>query len=273
MYLNPSTPHPAPRFPASPKNFAPSIFLHSPHPRSSAVTSVVVCPCLWPIYAFSAPSAFNVVDPKVDIPRPLAPHTSMPPPDPRDDAALISALTRGDPSAFDTLYARHRNYVFSLALRFTANADDALDVLQETWAYVARKAATGHFELTAAMTTFLYPVVKNTAIAIRKKKRRQPPLPDALAQTHPAPPIPPDASATRAQLAAVLATLPETHREVVLLRFVDDLSLEEIATALAIPLGTVKSRLHHALATLRQDPRTRHYFSIDETTPQPPPKT
>ncbi len=49
-------------------------------------------------------------------------------------------------------------------------------------------------------------------------------------------------------------------REVVLMRFVDDLSLQEIAAALAIPTGTVKSRLHNALATLRDDPRTRRYF-------------
>ena len=54
--------------------------------------------------------------------------------------------------------------------------------------------------------------------------------------------------------------LPETHREVVLMRFVDGLSLDEIATALDIPLGTVKSRLHNALNALRADPRVRKYF-------------
>jgi RNA polymerase sigma-70 factor (ECF subfamily) len=47
---------------------------------------------------------------------------------------------------------------------------------------------------------------------------------------------------------------------VLLLRYVDDLSLAEIAVATAIPLGTVKSRLHHALESLRQDPRAREYF-------------
>jgi len=47
---------------------------------------------------------------------------------------------------------------------------------------------------------------------------------------------------------------------VLLLRFVDDLSLAEIAKAMNIPLGTVKSRLHNALAALRHDPRTKEYF-------------
>jgi RNA polymerase sigma-70 factor (ECF subfamily) len=47
------------------------------------------------------------------------------------------------------------------------------------------------------------------------------------------------------------------HRQVVLMRFVDDLQLDEIAALLGVPVGTVKSRLHHALSSLREDPRTR----------------
>jgi RNA polymerase sigma-70 factor, ECF subfamily len=61
------------------------------------------------------------------------------------------------------------------------------------------------------------------------------------------------------ELAQIVRRLPEGQQEVVLLRFVDDLSLEEIAQALEIPLGTVKSRLHHAISTLRTDPATRAY--------------
>ena len=61
----------------------------------------------------------------------------------------------------------------------------------------------------------------------------------------------------------LLATLGDTHREAVILRFVDDLSIEEIAAALDVPPGTVKSRLHHAVANMRQDPRFRRFFEID----------
>jgi len=57
-----------------------------------------------------------------------------------------------------------------------------------------------------------------------------------------------------------MASLPEIYREVVLRRFVDDFSLEEIGQALHIPLGTVKSRLHHALAALRANPAVQRYF-------------
>ena len=53
----------------------------------------------------------------------------------------------------------------------------------------------------------------------------------------------------------VVSSLPEGQREVLLMRFVDGMQLDEIAVALAIPLGTVKSRLHNAIQTLRADPR------------------
>ena len=68
------------------------------------------------------------------------------------------------------------------------------------------------------------------------------------------------AGAEAGDLQFVLATLPEEQREVLRLRFVDGLSLAEVAEAMDIPLGTVKSRLHHALQTLRQDERTRKFF-------------
>jgi RNA polymerase sigma-70 factor (ECF subfamily) len=73
-------------------------------------------------------------------------------------------------------------------------------------------------------------------------------------------PLPPAAGAETEDLRFVLTALPEEQREVLLLRFVDGLSLAEIAEVMDIPLGTVKSRLHNALQTLRQDERTRDFF-------------
>jgi len=67
-------------------------------------------------------------------------------------------------------------------------------------------------------------------------------------------------SGTRSELAEVMAALPAAQREVVLMRYVDDMTTQEIAAALNIPVGTVKSRLHNALRTLRDDARTKAYF-------------
>ncbi|MHC4508105.1 MAG: RNA polymerase sigma factor, partial [Planctomycetota bacterium] len=86
------------------------------------------------------------------------------------DQQLIELANQGDPDAFGALYSRYRDWVYRLAWRFTGNREDALDVLQETFTYVLGKFPG--FELTAAMTTFLYPVVKHLSIAARNKSRR-----------------------------------------------------------------------------------------------------
>ncbi len=188
--------------------------------------------------------------------------------DPRSDGELVDAINGGDDGAFEALYFRYRDWVHGLATRFTHDHDLALDVMQETFAYVLRKCPG--LKLTAEMKTFLYPVVKHTAIALRRKSLRFVSNDEALADLD-APPNPPADSrgdprggprdeSTRAELASALRLLPAEQRETLLMRFVDDMTLQEIADALNIPLGTVKSRLHHALKTLREHEHTRRYF-------------
>jgi RNA polymerase sigma-70 factor (ECF subfamily) len=178
--------------------------------------------------------------------------------DPRSDELLVAAANDGDASAFEALYYRYRDWAVRLAYRFTGNRDDALDALQETFTYLSRKFPG--FRLSAKLTTFLYPVVKHTALRILRKRRRSVPTDETVPEVA----VPPDAAraASRADLAAALAPLRAKHHEVLLLRFVDGLTLEEIAATLRIRLGTVKSRLHNALAKLRADPRTKHYFDL-----------
>src|SRR5215213_9857067 len=134
------------------------------------------------------------------------------------DQQLVEALNRGDVRAFDAIYFRYRDWVVRLALRFTGNHDDALDVLQETFAYVFRKFPG--FRLTASMTTFLYPVVKNLSIAARRRRTRMGST-DATETPEPVAPIAHDPDGGRAELAQVMVALPEGQREVLLMRFVD----------------------------------------------------
>ena len=185
--------------------------------------------------------------------------SGRPPADPRLDRTLVAAVNRGDSAAFERLYLRYRDWITRLACRFTGHHEDALDVMQETFHYFLTKFPG--FRLNASLPTFFYPVVKHLALSIRRKRR--PELVDDEAILEVEAPDAVDPARVRTELAAVIQALASGHREVVLLRFVDDFSLEEIAGALAIPLGTVKSRLHHALAALRTDPRTRAYFEPD----------
>ena len=172
--------------------------------------------------------------------------------DARTDAELVAAANAGDVAAFEAIYRRYRDWVVRLAWRFTGNEEDALDVLQETFAYLLRKfprtPMSGGFRLTSSMTTFLYPAVKNLSTVARRKSGRFHSDDDALAAF----PAKDDPPVTDGDLAAALAGLPEGQREVLLMRFVDEMELSEIAEALAIPLGTVKSRLHNALEALRR---------------------
>lgn len=171
------------------------------------------------------------------------------------DESLVRAVNEGDVSAFEAIYYRYRDWVVRLAYRFTANREDALDVLQDTFVYLLRKFPG--FRLSAKMTTFLYPAVRNLSLAALRRKKRYVSDDEIPRERATQPGEPGD---LRTELAAVLGGLPQKQREVLLMRFVDGMSLEEIAGALKIPVGTVKSRLHHALRTLRTDERTRAYF-------------
>jgi RNA polymerase sigma-70 factor (ECF subfamily) len=173
------------------------------------------------------------------------------------DHELIAAINDGDEAAFETLYYRHRDWVVNLAYRWTGDRDLAMDVLQETFFSLAKRFPG--FRLTAKLQTFLYPVVRNISVnALRKSRRSQVnSVPTEVLETAAPEGRPADGDE---QLQVVLAALGPEHRDVLVLRFVDELSLAEIAEVLGIPLGTVKSRLHNALGTLRRDERTKELF-------------
>jgi RNA polymerase sigma-70 factor (ECF subfamily) len=174
----------------------------------------------------------------------------------QSDEELIRLANKGDAEAFEALYYRYRDWVYRLAWRFTGNQDQALDVLQETFFYLLKKFP--NFKLTVRMTTFLYPVVKHISLAIGRVNRHQINRDEFLNEIPS--PVPKDARSPRSDLAAVLAVLSDEQREVILMRFVDDMKIVEIAKVLNLPVGTVKSRLHNAIQTLRNDRRTRDYF-------------
>ena len=188
--------------------------------------------------------------------------TNSPRDDPRSDLELIDAINQGQADAFDALYLRHREYAIRIAMRFAGQRDLALDAVQDSFVYFYKKFPG--FTLTAKLTTFLYPVVKHNALSAKHKARRtQGGSSDEALQTQPDgdPANNPAKADAPGDLTAVLATLPDAQREVLVLRFVDGLALEEIAQALDIPLGTVKTRIHHAIRKLREDPIAKKHFA------------
>ena len=101
--------------------------------------------------------------------------------------------------------------------------------------------------------------ISNLALNARRKNQRYALVDDKLEEL--TEPVEPDVWENfEDQLRLVMETLPTQQQEVLLLRFVDEHSLNEIAEILEIPPGTVKSRLHNALRALAENPRTKTYF-------------
>jgi RNA polymerase sigma-70 factor (ECF subfamily) len=167
-----------------------------------------------------------------------------------EDRELVLAAAAGDARAFEALYGRHRDFVLRVARRFGLGEQDALDVLQETFLYVCRKLPG--LELRASFTTFLYPAVKHLSLKRKGFLARFLPSGGLFGSAEGVPEIAVEPAAG-GDMARLVARLPSGQREVVLLRFVEGMDLAEIAAALGVPEGTVKSRLHNALKLLRKD--------------------
>ncbi|RMG21244.1 MAG: sigma-70 family RNA polymerase sigma factor [Deltaproteobacteria bacterium] len=161
------------------------------------------------------------------------------------DEALVRRANAGDRRALEAIYRRHRSFVLALARRFTGNPADAQDVMQEVFGELFGRFPG--FRLSSTLRAWLYPVVKNRCISLHRKRR---PVVD-LSEIRDGPRLKVDPAECSGDFERLLAVLPETHREVVYLRFAHGLKIDEIAQALSISAGTVKSRLHYALKRLR----------------------
>lgn len=121
------------------------------------------------------------------------------------------------------------------------------DLVQETFLQLARRLRAG--ERVLSPRAYLFGVARHVSLAFFRKQRRAPePLDEAAEQEAAGP----EANARVEAARETIALLPSLQREILDLRFAHDLSYAEIALALGIPVGTVRSRLHHALALVRQ---------------------
>lgn len=193
---------------------------------------------------------------------------STPQDDPRarqraEDDRLVARALGGDSKAFEDLYERHRQTVFRVAYGMTRNAEDALDVVQETFLKAHR--SLGRFERRASVVTWLCQIAVHQAIDLsrRRKVRQAEPLDERLVADGaegpraggPSHELPPAHNAQARELQAALdqalSKLSEKHRTVFVLYTVKGLSYKEIADAVGISIGTVMSRLFYARKNLQ----------------------
>ena len=170
--------------------------------------------------------------------------------------ALIRRCQRGDKLAIEALIRRYQNYVYRLCFLVMRNEQDAEDMTQET--LIRACGALPRYEIRegASFEAWLYRIAVNACRSrMRRKWYQVLPWPDPAPQLMAEPDEQPDRQVVygeqRTEILNAVDTLGEKHRLVVILRYYAGLSNEEIAQALEIPSGTVRSRLHTARQRLR----------------------
>ena len=175
-----------------------------------------------------------------------------------EDQKLISDCLRGRTEAFGVLVERYQDRLFNAVCRFLDSAEDAQDVVQESFlsAYQSLKGFKGG----SRFFTWLYRIAMNHAIDLKRKRRTL----QYLAPHHEEDSQPVDQSefsrpsekAERLEeqemLQRALAQLSGEHRIVLILKDIDGMKYEEMADTLDVPIGTIRSRLHRARAELRE---------------------
>lgn len=188
----------------------------------------------------------------------------------QDDAALVTASQAGDQDAFAILVQRHQRRVFNLVYRMLQQYEEANEVTQET--FLAAWQGLPSFRGDARFSTWLYRIAYNCCLKQLELRKRDKALQVAMEEEHLLDHAG-EENATGSQLEAAayqslvqehLATLPAKYRVVLVLRHLQDMTYEEMADILRMPIGTIKTHLFRARNLLKeriqafeQDWRTR----------------
>jgi RNA polymerase sigma-70 factor (ECF subfamily) len=175
------------------------------------------------------------------------------------DRELVEAAQAGDRWALEELVRRTHRSVYTCALRLVGNPDDAADVTQDVYLRVVRKL--GGFRHEASFTTWLNRVTTNVAMSALKRRTRRlavegGAVPADSRDLAPDPAERAEMVALARRLEQLVAQLPETQRQVLVLRDIYGQSTDEVADAMGISTGAVKVRLFRARERLKAELET-----------------
>ncbi|HEX8914999.1 MAG TPA: sigma-70 family RNA polymerase sigma factor [Humisphaera sp.] len=179
------------------------------------------------------------------------------------DSDLVQAIRAGDPAGFPELVRRYSGELYALACSLVGNAADAEDVLQQ--AFVGALRGIGRFQGRSQLRTWLYSIVANQASKARRSRRVRQALSIDAGGTSaggeggssggggmPTVRSPAPAVDGRLDVDVMLDALSPEHREVIVLRELQNMTYDEIAAVLKVPRGTVESRLFRARRALKE---------------------
>ncbi len=179
----------------------------------------------------------------------------------RENLAIAKGLKRNDPELLDQLIETYQHRLLRYLLFLTGKREVAEDLFQETWMRVLLRGA--QYNGKARFDTWLFTIARNLVIDLSRKRQMasldemseagEDERPFEVAIDGPSPFEQFATREDRAEVAEVLLRLEPNYREVLMLRFHEEMSLEEIATVTHAPLSTVKSRLYRGLAALKPE--------------------
>ena len=180
----------------------------------------------------------------------------------QESLEVSQGLKRQDAGLLDTLIVRYQHRLLRYLLFLTSNREMAEDLFQEVWMRVLVRGS--QFNGKARFDTWLFSIARNLVIDQRRKRTMSSldelfegrsdddrPMSFEVADTDPTPFDSFSNLQDRERISAALLEVDTLHREVLVLRFHEELSLEEIATVTRAPLSTVKSRLYRGLAAIK----------------------
>ena len=179
----------------------------------------------------------------------------------QENLAIARGLKRNDPELLDQLIETYQHRLLRYLLFLTGKREVAEDLFQETWMRVLLRGA--QYNGKARFDTWLFTIARNLVIDLSRKRQMasldemseagEDERPFEVAMDGPSPFEQFATREDRAEVAEVLLKLEPNYREVLVLRFHDEMSLEEIAGVTRAPLSTVKSRLYRGLAALKPE--------------------
>ena len=179
----------------------------------------------------------------------------------QEDGILVARAQRGDHAAFNVLVRKYEARAFQYAFRLTRNNDEAADVVSD--AFVRIYNALGNFKSQSAFSTWIYRIVTNCYLDAKRKDKGRTTSLDATVHTEegeverqiedpgPTPQQALEGHERAEMVQEAIGLLSDYQRAMIVMYHAEGMSYEEIAEALDLPLGTVKSRLNRARVLLR----------------------